>query len=193
VVIEEARERSREGHPAVEFRQADAHAFPLADATFDACRVERTLQHVADPRRVVAEMVRVAKPGARIVAMEPDWGTIFVEGGGREATSALIRARADLITRHGWIGRALPGLLREAGLERVTPFAEVFQLTDLALARYLISFDESAEAAQAAGWLRPADYAAWLGALEAASARGTFFAGLVAFIVAGTKRSPTIG
>jgi ubiquinone/menaquinone biosynthesis C-methylase UbiE len=46
----------------------------FADAAFDGCRTERVLQHVADPRTAVLEMIRVAKPGGWIVCCEPDWG-----------------------------------------------------------------------------------------------------------------------
>jgi SAM-dependent methyltransferase len=193
LMIEEAWKRSRDGQLSVDFQQADAHQLPFADNTFDGCRVERTLQHVADPRRVVAEMVRVAKPGSWVVAFEPDWETVFVNGGDRETIRALNRAHVDVNTRHGWIGRELPGIFHEAGLDHVAPNCEVFHLTDLPLARYLLNFDESAETAISAGWLTPAAYSAWLAALEVAAARRTFFAGLVGLIVVGTKPGSPAG
>jgi ubiquinone/menaquinone biosynthesis C-methylase UbiE len=47
----------------VRHHKADAHLLPFRAGAFDACRCERMLQHVADPERVLAEMVRVTKPG----------------------------------------------------------------------------------------------------------------------------------
>jgi SAM-dependent methyltransferase len=189
VMIEEAWKKSRDTGLAVDFRHCDAHSLPFADFMFDACRVERTLQHVADPRQIVAEMVRVAKPGARLVAFEPDWDTIFVSGGNRATTRVLNRAHADVNTRHGCIGRDLHGLFQDAGLEAIAVVGETFTFTDLHLARYILNFDKSAEAAQAGGWLTASDYARWLDEVNAAAERGTFFAGVVGFIAVGTKRA----
>ena len=45
-------------------------ALEFADATFDACRADRVLQHLLDPGRAVAEMVRVTRPGGRLVICE---------------------------------------------------------------------------------------------------------------------------
>jgi ubiquinone/menaquinone biosynthesis C-methylase UbiE len=60
------------GVPA-DFVLGDAHRLPWADATFDAVRTERTLQHVDDPARALSEMVRVATTGALVTVSEPDW------------------------------------------------------------------------------------------------------------------------
>jgi ubiquinone/menaquinone biosynthesis C-methylase UbiE len=55
---------------SAEVQRADACALPFADGTFDACRCDRTLQHVADPQKALAEMVRVTKPGGTVVVSE---------------------------------------------------------------------------------------------------------------------------
>jgi len=49
---------------------ADACALPFDDDTFDACRCDRTLQHVGDPQRALAEMVRVTRPGGVVLISE---------------------------------------------------------------------------------------------------------------------------
>ena len=49
---------------------ADACALPFDDDSFDACRCDRTLQHVADPQRALAEMVRVTRPGGVVLVSE---------------------------------------------------------------------------------------------------------------------------
>ncbi len=51
----------------IEFVLADAQAMPFADEEFDAVTISFGLRNVADPHRALAEMFRVAKPGARIV------------------------------------------------------------------------------------------------------------------------------
>ena len=121
-----AEARSRSDH---EFLVADAHELPFEDGTFDAVRVERTLQHVEDPRKVVAEMVRVTRPGGRIVAIEPDWDTLEIAAAPLEATRRVTRGWADGI-RHPDIGRRLPELLGTADVEPRTWLIESFDLAE---------------------------------------------------------------
>ncbi|HEY8318651.1 MAG TPA: demethylmenaquinone methyltransferase [Amnibacterium sp.] len=54
----------------VEFVFADALALPFGDDEFDAVTISFGLRNVADPHRALAELYRVAKPGARIVICE---------------------------------------------------------------------------------------------------------------------------
>lgn len=50
---------------------ADAHDLPFEDASFDACTVCAVLEHVADPQRCVAEIVRVLRPGGYVFSETP--------------------------------------------------------------------------------------------------------------------------
>ena len=54
----------------VEFVFADALALPFGDDEFDAVTISFGLRNIADPHRALAELFRVAKPGARIVVCE---------------------------------------------------------------------------------------------------------------------------
>ena len=109
-----AEARSRSDH---EFLVADAQSLPFDDATFDGVRIERTLQHVEDAEKVVAEMARVTRPGGRVVAIEPDWDTLVIDARPLEVTRAVTRAWGDDI-RHTDVGRRLTTLFRAAGLRR---------------------------------------------------------------------------
>lgn len=51
--------------------QADAATLPLAADSFDAVICAELLEHVPDPRRVLAEAVRVLRPGGRLVLTIP--------------------------------------------------------------------------------------------------------------------------
>lgn len=59
--------------------RSDGSALPLRNGTIDGCRIERVLQHVEDPDRVVAEVARVVKPGGFLAIFEPDYSTFRVD------------------------------------------------------------------------------------------------------------------
>jgi len=51
----------------VTLRQADVCALPYDDHTFDLVMAAHSLEHLPDPGAAIAEMVRVLKPGGRLV------------------------------------------------------------------------------------------------------------------------------
>ena len=62
-----ARERAR---PNTEFVEGDGTALPFRDASFDLAGTHRTLHHVAQPERVVAELARVTRRGGRVLVVD---------------------------------------------------------------------------------------------------------------------------
>jgi ubiquinone/menaquinone biosynthesis C-methylase UbiE len=55
--------RGRPGLETVDFRVADAQSLPLDDDSFDVAVMALVVHFVPDPRRAVAEMARVLRPG----------------------------------------------------------------------------------------------------------------------------------
>ncbi|MFE3229603.1 demethylmenaquinone methyltransferase [Nocardia sp. NPDC059228] len=72
-------------HRNVPMVAADAMALPFADDSFDAVTIAYGLRNVADPDLALREMLRVTKPGGRLVVAEfstPTWEpfrTIYME------------------------------------------------------------------------------------------------------------------
>ncbi len=97
----------------MEFAVADAADLPFADATFDACRTERALQHTEQPRQALREMARVTRPGGAIVATESTMRLIGAERLDAEITALVVR---QLFPGDGWIGYFLPVLFQQAAL-----------------------------------------------------------------------------
>jgi demethylmenaquinone methyltransferase/2-methoxy-6-polyprenyl-1,4-benzoquinol methylase len=65
----------------IQFVEADATALPFADEEFDATTISFGLRNVVRPKDALAEMLRVTKPGGRIVICEfstPTFGPMRV-------------------------------------------------------------------------------------------------------------------
>jgi ubiquinone/menaquinone biosynthesis C-methylase UbiE len=182
-LIAVARGRSVDGGGAVEFEVGDAQELRFADGTFDACRTERMLMHVPNAVQALAELVRVTRPGGRVVVFDFDWETVVVDSAHVDTTRRIMRSFADAI-RNGWIGRQLPRLFHEHGLAEVTVIPHTvllhYEFAELLWGGHLTR-------AQQAGVVTPDEVKRWWEDLSRADERGRFFAGLTAFIVAATK------
>ena len=131
----EALATTRGHNMGIHFAAADACKLPFLDASFDSTFCVAVLQHIQDVGSAVREMVRVTKPGGRIVAVEPDnSGRYFyssVEDGTRayEAAgrffSALADARGDATDPA--IGPRLPTLFAQQGIQLTA--VEVFPIS----------------------------------------------------------------
>ncbi|MCR2826307.1 demethylmenaquinone methyltransferase [Microbacterium sp. zg.Y909] len=63
--------RRRHGSaPNLSFVEADATALPFEDDAFDAVTISFGLRNVNDPKKALAEMLRVTAPGGRLVICE---------------------------------------------------------------------------------------------------------------------------
>jgi ubiquinone/menaquinone biosynthesis C-methylase UbiE len=178
--VEEARRRTKPDQDA-RFEHARAEELPFEDGSFDGVRTERTLQHVDDLASALDEMWRVAKPGARIVALEPDWDTLVFDAGPLASTRAVTRAWADSI-RNPVAGRQIARRLRELGALHVQAEPRTAAITELAFAEEQYGLTELAEAT-----LNPAAGRAWLGTLAKRDAEGAFLAAVTYFLVACRK------
>jgi ubiquinone/menaquinone biosynthesis C-methylase UbiE len=183
LIVAEAQRRSGEGLP-VEFRVGDAFALDLPDGSFDRCRAERLLMHVrGEPAKVVAELARVLRPHGRMVLFDIDWDTLVVDGADRELTRRIVRSYSDGVP-NGTVGRALPRLLRDAGLVEVAPTPHAieipFDFFGWVLSGHL-------DAALTAGLFTPDELIGWWDQIDAAHAGGHFYAAILGFVAAGTK------
>jgi ubiquinone/menaquinone biosynthesis C-methylase UbiE len=184
VMIVEARRRAKERGVSVTFEVGEATALPFGDDTFDVCRAARLLEHLDDPSGALAEMVRVTRPDGRVVVFDFDWDTLVIDHPDKPTTRTVVLTYSDAI-RNGWIGRQLPRLFRERGLEvRSVDPLHVFvhlALAELFLGSHLVAL-------QASGVLRPDQAQGWWDVLQRADAAGTLLISFTAFVVAGTKR-----
>ncbi|MFZ2504528.1 MAG: class I SAM-dependent methyltransferase [Nocardioides sp.] len=177
--------------PNVDVAVGDAHALAFPDATFDVVHAHQVLQHVADPVRVLRELVRVTKPGGVVAVRDSDYGG-FVwapESAGLTRWRALYCAAARANEGEPDAGRHLLFWAQAAGVElaRITASSSTWcfatpadrawwggmwadRVTDSALARQLRE-EALADDAELAGLARAwrdwaADPGAWLSVLH---------------------------
>ncbi len=106
--------------PIARVVQAAGEALPYPDASFDLILSHEVIEHVQDDRKAVAEMVRVLKPGGRLLLFCPNRGYPF--------------------ETHGiyWRGRYVFGniplvnYLPRAWRDRLAPHVRVYTGSDLA-------------------------------------------------------------
>jgi ubiquinone/menaquinone biosynthesis C-methylase UbiE len=175
-MLAEARRRMA-GHPGVTLCRADAHALPLAGAVVDRARVDRVLQHLADPARVLAEVHRVLRPGGVFGMAEPDWDTLAIADPDEDVSRRFARFVAGQV-RNPTIGRQSVRLCEQAGLrvESVQAIAATF--LDYGTADQIFELRRSAERAVRAGDLTEAEIRPWLRRL----AGGPFLAGFTFYL-----------
>jgi len=182
-------EKARERHGMVEgltFQVADTSKLPFDDASFDACRVDRVLQHVADPASAIQEMARVLRPGGTLVAFDNDWETLTVDSADHKSTRLVLNAWCDRFPS-GWIGRRLAPLFLEAGLHDVVAAPRTLVLRELTLADKLYGFFATADRLAEAEILSMEDANQWSSSLRAADRAGCFFSSLTEFLVRGVR------
>jgi SAM-dependent methyltransferase len=182
--------RHRHGHDRrLSFQIADGQSLPIGPATFDACRSERTLQHTPDPARAVAEMVRVLNPRGRIALMEPDWGTLIVNGPDLALADKVL---GHHVRRHLQpdMGRRLRGLLAGHDIDDIEVDAGVTTYTDLPSAFRAFGLFSAAQRAASAGVISEAEVEQWTAELARADQDSTFFASVTGYRTWGRKRGP---
>ncbi len=113
----------------VEVLQEDARSANLAKASFDLVTARLVLANVPSPERIVSEAVALARPGGTVAFHEVDWAAVVCDPPDH-AWTALVELFVNYTSGNGidlFIGRRLPRLLREAGLEdvRVNPIVHV--------------------------------------------------------------------
>ncbi len=156
---------------AVEFIQADATASGLPDCWFDLVHARTLLLNVQNPQDIVAEMVRVAKPGGVVALQEPDAAAWNCDPP-HPAFDILRTAILNAYRRTGKdfsIGRRIARMLRDAGQEdvrvrataRVTRSGEYYQTFLLTIASLV------RDAIVQAGELTTGEFDAYTAALRA--------------------------
>ncbi|HZT19017.1 MAG TPA: methyltransferase domain-containing protein [Dongiaceae bacterium] len=185
-MLAEAERRHVKRGANLRFVRAPADDLGLPAETLDAVRADRVLTHVPDPARAIREMVRVLKPGGRVVVSEPDVPGCWVAHRRQETSDRILRTIA-MSCRQPFVARDLYHLFLDAGVVDVRLMLRPLAITEPEPVETILRFGATVEAMTRDGLLDAEEARQWCSELEERRSRDRFLAGVTIFIVAGRK------
>jgi len=185
-MLKEARARHDAGIRNLQFIRSSADDLKAESASFDAIRADRVLTHVPDMAGALREMIRVVKPGGRVVVSEPDMLGCWMNNAHYAISTRILQAIAHSCAQP-FAARDLYHAFREAGLTDVRLILRPVALTDPQSADNILKFGAAVEAMIARGDLTREEAGLWQGEFEERRRAGRFLAGATIFIVVGLK------
>nr|WP_159460546.1 methyltransferase domain-containing protein [Calothrix rhizosoleniae] len=152
---------------------------PFSDNCFSAARCIRSIQHIANPIKVLAEMQRVVKPGGRLVILEPDWEQLHIEKTFylkeySTITNNILDVQRDRILNPS-IGKQVTELANSLDLNVISITEYVRTVRDFHKACIFYSLSECAEYLVSHNSLSENEKNGWLNACHLASKNHKFF------------------
>lgn len=159
---------------------------PFRNGTFDACRIDRVLQHLHEPECAVHELARVLKPGGTLIAFDNDWDTFSISIDNQDIVGRIRRAWCNSFAS-GSVGRDLPGIFRSCGLGEIYAEPRTLVLNDLPVADQIFDLPHLLERMGRAGFLTPGEITAVRDELVQRARDGTFTSGYTGYLISGTR------
>jgi len=166
------------------FQEGSAEAIPLADESIDVA-LSFTVMEEGDADRMLAELVRVTRPGGRVAAIVrsrdmPSWSNLPI--------SAALRVKVDIpglvgagVAAAGCADASLYRRFHAAGLTELKCFPQLVAITPAEVSRFGVSQQ------QILATLTADEAAEWRSSALEAEAAGTFFIAAGCHCAVGTK------
>ena len=100
----------------VDILEGDATALAFADATFDAAVSMQVIEYLAEPDAALHQLVRVLRPGGRLVIIDTDWDSLVWAATDRRRAVRIAAAWNEHLP-DPYLPRSLAPRLRAAGFE----------------------------------------------------------------------------
>jgi len=159
---------------------------PATD-TLRARRSERVFQHLPDPAGGPAEMIRVTRPGGRIVVFDTDQTCRMLDTPEQDVWQRLTRYHYERRITSPRAAQQLFRMLREAGLQDITAEPRAMAVFDLAFIRVAGGLDMLKAEAMAAEMVTADEVARLRASMEENAANGTLFGYWTMILAGGTK------
>jgi SAM-dependent methyltransferase len=169
---------------SMSFREGSAEAIPLDAESVDVA-LSFTVMEEGDADRMLAELVRVTRPGGRVAAIfrscdVPSWANLPI--------SAALRTKVDIpglvgagVAADGCADASLYRRFHSAGLTDLTCFPQLVAITPAEVSRFTLSQQ------QILATLTAAEAAEWRSAAAQAETDGTLFIASAHHCAVGTK------
>ena len=166
--------------------RGDITNIPYQDGIFDACRIDRVLQHVHEPKNGISELVRILKPSGTLVAFDNDWDTFSITLDDQDLAAKLARFWRDSFAS-GRIGRDLSGIFTECGMADIHAVPRTLVLTDFSIAEHVFDIPVLLNRTEQAGIITHDERITIRDELCQRVEEGTFSSGYTGFLVWGEK------
>jgi SAM-dependent methyltransferase len=158
------------------FIQGHGLNLPFKDEAFDSCRSERLFMHLDQPERTLAEMIRVTKPGGKIVVIDTDWCSLSIDTPFPAIERTLSEYRLTRVLKNGYSGRSLYRQFSHCGLTHIQAEVYPISVTDPELFYFLTMQRTIEDQALAEQWINADQLRAWRHEIQHAADTGCFYA-----------------
>ena len=170
----------------IELIKGDALHLEFSDNTFDRCKIDRTLQHIIDPKKALSEIFRVLKPGGMMLAFDNDWETFTFSCTNTKLVRKVANYWCDTFAS-GWIGRYLYLYFSDLGLVDITVYPRTLVINDLAVSDQVFDLFQTVSKVLANNIITPEESQELIGEMQEQDCNGSFFSSYTGFIVVGRK------
>ena len=174
------------GRKNIELVKGDALKLEFDDATFDRCRIDRTLQHISEPKKALSEIYRVLKPGGLMLAFDNDWETFTFSCSDRGLVRKVSNYWCDCFPS-GWIGRYLYFYFSGLGITAIKVYPRTLVINELDKADKVFDLFQTIARVQAENLISVDESEELLNQLREQDSNDSFFSSYTGFIVLGRK------
>jgi ubiquinone/menaquinone biosynthesis C-methylase UbiE len=122
--------RRCEGRGNVSFHEGDVTALPVPDTDFDRALSVQVLEYVTDVPAALGELLRVLRPGGRLLVWDVDWATVSWHSRDPARMERFLAAWDEHLADPS-LPRTLAARMREVGFEDVEMEGHAFATSDL--------------------------------------------------------------
>lgn len=170
---------------SVIYKLDDAHHLSFKNDFFDACHTDRLLVSQKKAHNIIEELIRVIKPGGQISITEVDPLSITLYPYNKNTQVILEQINNTFV--NPYMGRQLPSLLIDNGLENLTVIPEILMIRSYSTLRKIFPLETLFTNILENHLLTKEELLEWDKDMEQADKKGKLLYTVNFFIVVGSK------